>query len=147
MVEIGADRIQQTSFGASLSLPASLRRTILDLPACSQVMTGPEKGDPYQSTTNKSGQQEMKTGVVQLQLPENRIRSVYVPRPANISSSRSCLVSSAGLRKSVSSTSTFFAMIVSIQPRTRFAVSALLNPNWPKQFVDVVAERESVNSP
>jgi hypothetical protein len=37
--------------------------------------------------------------------------------------SRSCLVSSAGLRKSRSLRLAFFAMMVSIRPRTRFAVS------------------------
>jgi hypothetical protein len=37
--------------------------------------------------------------------------------------SRSCLVSSAGLRNSLSLISTFLAMIVSMRPRTRFDVS------------------------
>jgi len=48
--------------------------------------------------------------------------------------SRSCLVSSAGFRKSVS-TSTFFAMIVTIRPRTRLAVSRFSTQS--EQFVNV----------
>jgi hypothetical protein len=54
--------------------------------------------------------------------------------------SRSCFVSSAGLRNSLSSMSTFFAIIVSMRPRTRFEGLALLDPNRLEQLEDVARQ-------
>ena len=54
--------------------------------------------------------------------------------------SRSCFVSSAGLRNSLSSMSTFFAIIVSMRPRTRFEGLALLDPNRLEQLEDVAGQ-------